>query len=327
MNRNRRQTCAALMAAALTVAWPLAGRAQQTYPDRTITLLVPFSPGGGTDIAARLMADQLGKKLGQAVVVDNRAGAAGQIAADAVARAKPDGYTLLFANSGLMAINPWLYKLSHDPARDFEPVSMFADLPFALVASPKVQARTVPQLVEQLRAQPDQFTFASSGSGGAPHLAGEKFQLATGTKMTHVPYKGGGPAMADLVAGHVDLLFASVLETASYVKSGKLVALAVTGPQRSPVLPDVPTLTEAGIRDADTGSWTAVLAPKGTPKAIVDQLSATIREVAQLPDVQQRLSAQGAVARGSTPEQLRDVAALDRGRYGELIRARNLKVD
>ncbi|MFC4275414.1 Bug family tripartite tricarboxylate transporter substrate binding protein [Achromobacter aloeverae] len=326
---RRRLLGAALTAPVLAASLrPLAAVAADTYPARPINLLVPFSPGGGTDISARLLAAALGPQLGGAsVVVDNRPGAGGQIAADTVARAANDGYTLLFANSGMLAVNPWLYKLHSDPATAFAPVSMFSDLPFALVVSPQLPARNVQELVELARKEPGKHTFASSGTGGAPHLAGEIFQQATGTQLTHVPYKGGGPAMTDLMAGRVDMLFASILETVTYVQAGKLRALAVTGPTRSPAMPDVPTIDEAGVHNAQTGSWTAVLAPAGTPQPVLDKLSAAIRQVASAADVKQKLEAQGAVAHGSTPAELADIAARERARYGDIIKARNLRVD
>jgi tripartite-type tricarboxylate transporter receptor subunit TctC len=323
--RLRRWTGAA--AFALAAALPGASHAADGYPSRPISLIVPFSPGGGTDISARLLAAALSQQLGASVVVDNRPGAGGQIAADLVARANPDGYTLLFANSGMLAINPWLYKLHSDPAQAFAPVSMFSDLPFALVVPPTLPAKTVAELVALARTQPGSHTFASSGTGGAPHLAGEIFQQATGVQLVHVPYKGGGPAMTDLMAGRVDMLFASVLETIPYVNAGKLRALAVTGPTRSPVMPDVPTLDEAGVHNAQTGSWTAVLAPAGTPPAIVDKLSIAIRAVADKPDVKEKLVSQGAVAHGSTPQELAQIAARERARYGQIIQSRNLRVE
>lgn len=288
-------------------------------------VMVPFSPGGGTDISARLLANQLGQISGQSFVVDNRPGAGGQIAADAVARANADGYTLLFANSGMMAINPWIYKLANDPATAFEPVAMFSDLPFVLVASPNVKAKNVQELIALAKAEPGKLTFASSGNGGAPHLSGEIFQEVTGTEMVHVPYKGGGPAIADLMAGHVDLLFASVLETVSSVKAGKIQALAVTGPTRSAALPDVPTFEELGLKDAQLQSWTAVLAPKGTPPEVVAQLSEWVRQAAEMPDVQEALTSQGAAPHGSTPQELAQVAAANRAHLGEIIRKRQLQ--
>jgi len=325
---RRRLLGAALTTPVLAAGFPLYTYAADNYPARPINLIVPFSPGGGTDISARLLAAALGPQLGgTSVVVDNRPGAGGQIAADLVARSNNDGYSLLFANSGMLAVNPWLYKLHSDPATAFAPVSMFSDLPFALVVSPQLAARNVRELVELARKEPGKHTFASSGTGGAPHLAGEIFQQATGTELTHVPYKGGGPAMTDLMAGRVDMLFASILETVTYVQAGKLRALAVTGPTRSPAMPDVPTLDEAGVHNAQTGSWTAVLAPAGTPPAVVDKLSEAIRRVADSADVKKKLEAQGAVAHGSTPAELAKIAAGERARYGEIIKTRNLHVD
>lgn len=313
------------MALATALFGPLASQAQSPYPARPVMMMVPFSPGGGTDISARLLANKLGQISGQSFVVENRPGAGGQIAADAVARATADGYTLLFANSGMMAINPWIYKLTNDPATAFEPVAMFSDLPFVLVTSPNVKAKNVQELIALANAEPGKLTFASSGNGGAPHLSGELFQEVTGTEMVHVPYKGGGPAIADLMAGHVDLLFASVLETVSSVKSGKIQALAVTGPTRSAALPDVPTFEELGLKDAQLQSWTAVLAPKGTPPEIVAQLSEWVRQAADMPDVKESLTSQGAGPHGSTPEELAQVAAANRAHLGEIIRKRQLQ--
>lgn len=314
-------------AMAVAALLPVAGHAADTFPTKTVNLIVPFSPGGGTDIAARLLAIELTQKFGQSVVVENRPGASGQIAADYVARANPDGYTLLFANSGMLAINPWLFKLQSDPATAFAPVSMFCDLPFVMVAAPTLAANTVAEFVALAKAAPGKHTFASSGTGGAPHLSGEIFQAATGTQLMHVPYKGGGAAMTDLMAGRVDIMTASVLETTTYVNAGKLKALAVTGAVRSPAMPNVPTIDEAGVKNSQSGSWTAVLAPVGTPQAVVDKLAASIREVAAKEDVKNKLIAQGAVAHSSTPDELAQLAASERARYGELIKARNLHVE
>jgi len=312
---------------ALTVAtcFPSASQAAADYPSHPVSLVVPFSPGGGTDISARILAERLTQTLGQTVVVDNKAGAGGQIAADLVARADPDGYTLLFANSGMLAINPWIYKLKTDPATAFAPVSLFSDLPFVLVVPPSLNVKTAKDLVALAKSEPGKHTFASSGTGGAPHLTAEIFQQATGTELLHVPYKGGGPAMGDLMAGRVDMLFASVLETNSFVQAGKLRALAVTGDKRSPAMPDVPTIDEAGIKNAQGGSWTAVLVPTGTPQPIIDKLSQAIREVASEEDIKQKLLAQGAGAHGSTPDELAKLAASERARYGEIIKVRGLQ--
>lgn len=324
--RPRVRLIAAALALAASAALPLSTQAAG-YPDRPINLIVPFSPGGGTDISARLLAVALTEKLAASVVVDNRPGAGGQIAADLVARSPADGYTLLFANSGMLAINPWIYKLHSDPATAFAPVSLFSDLPFVLVVPATLPAKNVADLVTLAKAEPGKHTFASSGTGGAPHLSGEIFQQATGVDLMHVPYKGGGPAMTDLMAGRVDMLFASVLETMPYVTAGKLRALAVTGDSRSPAMPNVPTIDEAGVKNAQSGSWTAVLAPAGTPPAVIEKLSQAIRDVANDPAIKTKLESQGAVAHGSTPQQLQALAASERARYGQIIKARNIQTN
>ncbi len=318
-----------VLAAAACALAPLAvlAQPQAAYPTRPVTFVVPFSPGGGTDIAARLLANKLGQKLGQSVVVENRPGAGGVLAADAVAKARPDGYTLLIANVGTQSINPWLYKLPYDADKAFAPISLFADLPFALVVNPAVPAKTPKELIALAKAAPEKYTYASSGNGGSPHLTAEIFQQAAGVKFTHVPYKGGGPAMADLMAGHVNMLFASILETSGYVKSGKLRALAVTSAERSPAMPDVPTLAEQGVPNAESGSWVALLAPAGTPAAIVDRLSAEVREAVATPDMRQALIAQGATPRSSTPAELQAAIDQAKDRYGRVIKARGIRVD
>lgn len=318
--------CGVALSVCAVFSAPALAQDAATFPSKTVTLIVPFSPGGGTDISARLLASNLGKLTGQSFVVDNRPGAAGQIAADAVARAPADGYTLLFGNSGLLSINPLLYKLQNDPAVAFEPVSTFSDLPFILVTSPKLEVNSLKDLIALAKKEPGKHTFASSGTGGGPHLSGEIFQEASGTELLHVPYKGGGPAMTDLVAGHVDMLIASVLETVSFVNAGQLKALAVTGGTRSGSLPDVPTLKEQGV-DAEVGSWTAVLAPKGTPDAVVGRIGDLIRQVTEMPEVKETLTKQGAGAMPSTPQGLSDLMSRDREAFGKVIKARNLQIN
>ena len=302
------------------------GALAQTYPAKPVTWIVPFPPGGGTDISARTVAAKLTEKWKQSVVIENRAGAAGIIGADAVAKARPDGYTLLIVNVGITSINPDLYpKLPYNPDTAFTPISLLCELPFVLMASPSFPANSVKELVAYAKANPGKVTFASSGQGGSPHLTAEIFQIASGTRLTHVPYKGGGPAMTDLMAGHVDLLFASVLEGSGHIKSGKLKGLAVTHAQRSPALPDVPTLAEAGVKNAESGSWIALLAPRGSPQPILDKVAADIREAVQQPDVRDKLIAQGAVPRASTPAELQRLIDADRARYGRIIRDKGLK--
>ena len=300
----------------------------QPYPAKPVTLVVPFPPGGGTDILARTVAAKLAEKWKQSALVENRGGAAGILGADAVARARPDGYTLLIVNVGITSINPALYpKLPYDPDKAFMPVSLICELPFVLMASPAFAPNSVQELVAHARANPDKVTFASSGSGGSPHLTAEIFQLTTGTKMTHVPYKGGGPAMTDLMAGHVNLLFASVLEGSGHIKSGRLKGLAVSHARRSPALPDVPTLAEAGVKNAESGSWIALMAPAGTPSPIVDKLSSDIKDVVSAPEVREKLIGQGAVPQASTPAELQALINADLARYGRIIREKGLKAE
>src|SRR3954467_14491176 len=302
--------------------------AAQTYPAKPVTFIVPFPPGGGTDISARTIAAKLGEKWQQSVIVENKSGAAGILGADAAAKARPDGYTLLIVNVGMTSINPALYpKLPYNPDTAFVPISLICELPFVLMASPKFAPNSIQELISYAKANPDKVTFASSGLGGSPHLTAEIFQLATGTKMTHVPYKGGGPAMTDLMAGHVDLLFASVLEGSGHIKSGRLKGLAVTHARRNPAIPDVPTLAEAGIKDAESGSWIALLAPAGTPQAIVDKVGADLKEAVEAPDVREKLVAQGAVPQASSARELQALIDKDRLRYGRVIRDKNLKAE
>ena len=300
----------------------------QTYPAKPVTWIVPFPPGGGTDISARTVAAKLAEKWHQSVVIENRGGAAGIIGADVAAKARPDGYTLLIVNVGITSINPTLYpKLPYNPDTAFKPISLLCELPFVLMASPSFAPNTVKELVAYAKANPEKVTFASSGSGGSPHLTAEIFQLATGTRMTHVPYKGGGPAMTDLMAGHVDILFASVLEGSGNIKAGKLKGLAVTHAKRSAAIPEVPTLAEAGVKNAESGSWIALLAPAATPPAIIESVGADIREAVALAEVRDKLIAQGAVPQASTPAELQKLIDADRSRYGRIIRDKGLKAE
>lgn len=300
----------------------------QPYPSKPVTIVVPFSPGGGTDIGARLIAQKLTVKWGQTVIVDNRAGAGGLVGADLVAKAKPDGYTLLVGNVGTQAINQSLYaKMPYNADTAFAPISMIADLPFVMLASPAVPAKTPREFIALAKADPGKRTYASSGQGGSPHLTAEIFQTAAGVKLTHVPYKGGGPAMTDLMAGHVDILFASILEGSGHVKAGKLKALAISSATRSPALPDVPTLAEAGVPNSESGSWIAMFAPSGTPQAIIDKIAADIKEAVALPESRQILISQGATPHSTTPAELKAIIDRDHARYGKVIQERAIKVE
>jgi len=305
-----------------------AAHAQGAFPARPVTLIVPFSPGGGTDISARALANKLSTKWGQSAIVENRPGAGGIIGADAVAKAKPDGYTLLIANVGTQSINPYLYaKLPYKWETAFAPVSLVCELPFVLMASPSFGPSSVKELITLAKANPGKVSVASSGLGGSPHLTAELFQLVTGTQLTHIPYKGGGPAMTDLMAGHVDLLFASVLEGSGFIKTGKLKGLAVTHAKRSPALPDVPTIAEAGVPNGESGSWIALIAPAGTPAPLVEKLAADVKAAVAEADMREKLIAQGAVPQASTPAELQKLIDSDGARYGKIIRDKGLKAD
>ena len=323
------------LALAVSILLPCSGLAQG-YPVKPVTFIVPFAPGGGTDITARTIAAKLTQQwakggaasAGGTVVVDNRGGAGGVLGADAVAKARPDGYTLLIANVGTQSINPALYpKLPYNPDTAFAPVSLICELPFVLMASPKFAPNSVKELIAYAKASPGKVTFASSGPGGSPHLTAELFQLLTGTQMVHVPYKGGGPAAIDLMAGHVDILFASVLEGSGNIKAGRLKGLAVTHARRNPALPDVPTIAEAGVPGGESGSWIALLAPAGTPAAIIERLNADVKEAVSDPAVREKLIGQGAVPRSTTPAGLQQLIDADAKRYGKIIRDKGVKIE
>lgn len=300
----------------------------QTYPSRLVTLVVPFPPGGGTDTGARIIAEQLGKRWGQTVVIDNKGGAAGQIGADLVAKAKPDGYTLLLGNIGTQAINPSLYpKMPYNPDTAFAPISLLAELPLAMMVNPAVPANTAAEFIALAKSRPGQLSYSSAGAGGAPHLAAEMFKEQTGSFILHVPYRGGGPAIADLLAGHVQLSFMTVLEASGHIKAGKLRALAVTGGKRVPALPDVPTLSEGVLPGFNAISWLGLLAPAGTPQVIVDKIATDVRSILSEESVKARFVSLGGVPRTTTPQEFTQLIADDRRRYAQIIRDRKISTE
>jgi tripartite-type tricarboxylate transporter receptor subunit TctC len=317
-----------LLSVASSVLTCGAAFAQSAYPSHSVTLIVPFPPGGGTDTGARIVAQKLGAKWGQTVVVENKGGAAGAIGADAVAKAKPDGYTIMMGNIGTQSINPSLYKkLPYDPNTAFAPISMVAELPLAMMVNPAVAAKTAKEFVALAKGQPGKLSYSSSGAGGAPHLAAEMFKEATGTFILHVPYRGGGPAISDLLAGHVQLSFMTVLEASGHIKGGKLRALAVTSNKRVAALPDVPTLAESLVPGFNSISWIGLLAPAGTPKEVVDKISADVREVLAADDVKSKLLELGAIPAGNTPAQFQQLITSDARRYAQVIKDKNITVD
>lgn len=323
MKTNRRLALTLALALGASAAAPLA--LAQSYPSRPVTLVVPFPPGGGTDTGGRVIAEQLSRRWGQTVIVENKGGAAGQIGADLVAKAKPDGYTLLLGNIGTQAINPSLYaKLPYDPDKAFAPVSLVAELPLVMMVNPAVAARTPAEFIALAKAQAGKLSYSSSGAGGAPHLVAEMFKDQTRSFIVHVPYRGGGPAIADLLAGHVDLSFMTALEASGHIKAGKLRALAVTSDKRLPALPDVPTLAEGALPGFNAISWIGMVAPAGTPQDIVEKIAADVRAVLADDAVKARFAALGGVPHATSPQEFGKLIAADRARYAEIIRSRGI---
>jgi len=293
-----------LIAPALAAALAMAAPAAMAYPDKTITIVVPTAAGGGNDAMARTIAQKLAPMLGKAVIVDNRAGANGAIASEFVARAAPDGHTLMFGYIATHAMNPALQKLKYDPIANFAPIGLVGYSPTLMVATANVPVKDVRDLVAQLKAKPDKYTYASAGNGTAPHYAAELFKLNAGVVMLGVPYKGSAPAISDTIGGQTQFMFPSLYTALPHVKSGKLRAVAVAGPKRSPLLPDVPTLKEAGVDGVDVQQWYGFFAPANTPRPIIDQLNKAINQVLKDKEIEKRIEEHGADVETSTPEQL-----------------------
>ncbi len=297
------------------------------YPDKPIRLVVPYPPGGGTDVIARIVQDRLRAALGQSIVIENRGGAGGSIGTEVVARSAPDGYTVLFTLSS-HTINPAIFsKLSFDTARDFEPIGTVCSLPQILVANPQFPANTVEQLIAMAKEKPGSLAYASVGNGSPGHLAGEMMKIRTGTQLTHIPYRGGGPAVTDVVSGQVPLLWVSIPAAAQFVKQKQLKALAVSTLKRSAAFPDVPTMQESGIPDFEVDSWYAMFVPAKTPRAIVDRLNAALNTVLKEPEIRDKLLAQGSEAVGGTPEQLGAVVNFELPKWAKLVKDAGIKAD
>ena len=303
------------------------GAQAQTYPARPVKMVVPFSAGGPADNYARFLAQRLQDILGQNFVVDNKPGAGSVIGTDLAAKAAPDGYTLLVMSNTQTVNESLIPNKPYALMRDFVGVAPINYSDLVLVANPGAGINSIADLIKRAKADPDKLTYASSGSGGSPHLSAETFKIATGTKILHIPYKGGGAAMTDLVSGNVHMIFSSVLETSGFIKSGKLKALAITSKERVSALPDVPTLQEAGVTGAESGSWLGLLAPAGTPKEVIDRISQGLQQAVAAPDIQQLLLGQGAVAKGGSPADFAQLIALDRKRYEKIIVDNKLSAD
>jgi tripartite-type tricarboxylate transporter receptor subunit TctC len=304
-----------------------AGAQTAGYPNKPVTIIVPFTAGGNTDAFARMVGDELDKALGQRFLVENKPGAGGNLGAAQVARATPDGYTLGMGTVSTHAINPSLYKkLPYDPDTAFAPVSLIATLPNVLVVNPEIQAKSVPELVDLLKAKPGEHTYASSGPGTSPHLGAELFATRTGTKMTHVPYKGSGQSIMDVVAGHVDMVFDNIPTAAQQAKAGKVRALAVTSLERAPLLPDVPAMAEF-LPGFEATSWHGLFAPGGTPKEIVDKVSGEVQRIMKLPHIQERMQAMGAKPIGNTPDEFAQHISVERKKWAEVVKASGVSLE
>ncbi|WP_156414215.1 tripartite tricarboxylate transporter substrate binding protein [Bordetella sp. N] len=307
------------------LALPLAASAAESYPSKPIRLIVPFAPGGSVNLMGRLLADNLSQRLGQQVIVENRAGAGGLIGAELVANAAPDGYTLLLATMGAQSILPYLTKqLRFDPKKAFSPIGEFASLPNILVTAPDLPVSNLAELIAYAKAHPGELSMASAGIGSVNQMVGELFMLKTGTQFTHVPYKGVGPAMVDLLGGRVQILFANVPGVAAQVKEGKLKGLGIAGQQRTAMLADVPTMKEAGACDCVVESWFGLMGPAGMPAELVDRLSRELRDVVATPAMKHMLAEQGAEAIQGTPAQFSTLIDADAQRWSAVIKEAKL---
>ena len=300
----------------------------QTWPARSVRVVVPYPAGGGADFVARVFCKALSDNVGQQFVVDNRGGANGNVGSEAVAKSTPDGYTLLITASTNLTINPGLYrKMPYDAQRDLMPISLLATQPTILVVHPTLPARSVKDLVTIARARPGQLNFGSAGAGSSAHLAAELFKMAAGVEMVHVPYKGTGPATADLLGGQIPLMFNNLPPSMALVKAGKLRALAVTGEKRSPAAPDVPTMAEAGFPGVVLTLWNGMLAPAGTSAEIISRLNAEIVKAAQMPDVRDRLTAEGTEAFTTTTAQMAEMMRNETVKWAKVIKAANVALE
>ena len=320
-------TLATLAVFTAFAAVPFAAHAQSGYPDKPVRFIVPYPPGGGTDVVARIVQERFAQALAQPVLIENRGGAAGSLGTDIAAKSAADGYTVLFTLSS-HTINPAIYpKLPFDTVKDFAPIGMVASLPQILVANPQFPPNTVAELTALAKAKPGTLSFASVGNGSPGHLAGELYKLRTGTQLVHIPYRGGGPAVTDVMGGQVPLLWVSIPAAAQFVKAGKLKALAVSTTKRSAAFPDVPTMQEAGVADFEVDSWYAMFVPAKTPKAIVDKLNRALNAVVSQPEIRERLLAQGSEGVGGTPEALGKIVDAELPRWARLAKDAHIRAD
>ena len=322
------QTLLVLAAAGVPAAASAqASPGKSVYPDKPIRLVVPFPPGGTTDIQGRMLAEKLAQRLGQPVVIDNRGGAQGIIGMEIVARAPADGYTIVIAVVGPWAINTYLYKLPYDVAKDFAPIIHVGTTPGVLVVHPSLPAKTVRELIALAKQKPGELNYGSAGVGGFFHISAELFAFMTGIRLTHVPYKGPAAALTDLAAGRIHVMFNSAIVTVPFIKSGKVTALATTGAKRVAALIDLPTVAEAGVPGYESSTWTAVGVPVRTPRPIIQRLNHEINAILQMPDIAERFAAGGSTTTGGTPEQFRDYLKSELAKFSKLIKEAGIKAE
>lgn len=325
--RRRTLLAAVSTLAAAGFAAP-AAFAQGGYPNKPIRLVIPFAPGGVTDAAGRTVAEFMSKRLGQQVVPDNRPGASGNIGSQQVATAEPDGYTLLIVLDGTFVINPHVYeKVGFDPVRDFAPVGKIGDSTIILVANPNVKARSLADVIALSKSQPGGLPFGTSGNGSITHIAGELLKQRSGANLTHVPYKGGGPAVADVLAGHIPLAFSSAASIHGHLKAGKLVPIGVPSGKRSPMYPEIPTFAEGGVPRFDLNSWVGIVAPAKTPKPILDRLNTELNAALNDPGVREKLAASGIGAAPGTAEGFGTVIRNELAAYGTVVKSAGIKLE
>jgi tripartite-type tricarboxylate transporter receptor subunit TctC len=327
MSPNKK-SIAALLMACVGLSLLLSDARAQRYPVKPIRFIVPFSAGGGADIVARAIGQKLSEPLGQQVIIDNRTGAAGIIGTEAAAKSPPDGYTIVLGQTGPNSINPSLYEsLPYDASKDFAPITLTTIYPYLLVLHPSVPARNVKELIALAKAQPNQLTFASAGSGGANHLAAELFKTMAHVSMVHVPYKASAPALIDVLGGHVSMMFDPIITSMPQVKVGKLRALAVTSLKRSAIAGDVPTVAETGLPGYEAIGWHGILAPAGTPKEIVAKLNSEIVRILRMPEMRTRFAEQGAEPVGNTPDEFAQFLKLDLEKWAKVVKTAGVRAN
>jgi len=306
---------------ALALSAFAAGAAAQQYPVKPVRIVVPFVAGGPTDIQGRMLGEKLGQRLGQQFIIDNRGGANGNIGMELVAKAPPDGYTIVIATVGTWAVNPSLYRqMPFDVVKDFAPIMQVSTSPGVLVVHPSVPVKSVKELIALARAKPGKLDYGSSGVGGFGHISGALFCLMTKTEMVHIPYKSSAPSLTDLIAGQIQVLFNNAISTVPFIKSGQVRALAVTSLKRMPALSELPSIDEAGVKGYDNSSWSAVAAPAGTPKEIIARLNSELNQIVKLPDIQERSGAVGAVIVGGTPGQFGDYLKSEIAKFARVVK-------